>query len=525
MVCCVLCGVPFTRRHHVGWLAEFRAVWVRGYDFETVRLSGIGRWDYDPTEDEDEDDDEDDEDEEEEEEEEIDDESVQVGDGQLVPIHFTNRWNGLSGPGPRIRVQLDHSTPQCYRDGYQGWRGTFDRIPIPWGFVFHASCWAVLDKLFTPDLRHLFTACLSTPSYGVLQWGHNYQRLVPTVRRLSFDPSFEGSLSIRDVLYEELRSDPYYIQGVEVAIARAACLQNAVLSSRLDLDQESLSKDKFCHLPTDILEMIAILLPTSDIRSLRLASPVFATTDLSETFWVSRVKTGHGLDYLFEARDLPPKSCRTLYLSLTAWAPMIPGISNRKRVWKLAKDLQATLSQMTDVPCRGRPLGIWFEGKGIREREISWHTAERGIAQENDCFHEGCRPLRARALYFPQPLKVQRMSVSFVTVSAGKFISGLHFVNQDDLSHAIGYQHENAMIHIQPPTTQCIQGWELALDISGIKAISIIYEDGTSSAWAGDPSNIPRWRLIGDQCVSSIKAEFDVRISSPSFCGSVSNTL
>ncbi|KAF5002481.1 hypothetical protein FGRMN_306 [Fusarium graminum] len=498
------------------------AVWVRGYDFEHVRVSGVGRWDHELDEDEDDDEEEDEHDKEEEEEEEEaegDDLSVATGssrDGPVVSIDFTKRWDDPSGPGPRVRVHLQHKSPETFYDGNMAWSTYDEPVPVSWGFGFHASCWTLLNKPFTPDLRHPFAACLSMPSIGsvMLDWGHNYGGAAISVKGPCGE-SLETRLRAGGAAYEELRFDPYHIQGINNIITSAACLQNAALSSRLTFGGKSLGRDEFCHLPTDILDMIAILLPTSDIHALRLASPVFATMDLSGSFWASRFQPDNEFGYLFEAREHSPKSCRTLYLSLAVWAPIIPGLSNRKRIWTLARDLEAILSQMTDVPCMGLPLATWFEGKpkldqqDRREPELSWHTAERAIAKEDDYFQKGCRPLRARALCFSQPLKIQRMSVSFVTASSGKFVSGLLFIDQDGQPHAIGYQHEDAMIHVKSSTAQYMMGWELAFDISGIKAIAIIYENGKASAWAGDPSDLPRWRLIGNQCVSAIKAEFD----------------
>ncbi|KAH7216172.1 hypothetical protein DER44DRAFT_857092 [Fusarium oxysporum] len=75
-------------------------------------------------------------------------------------------------------------------------------------------------------------------------------------------------------------------------------------------------------------------------------------------------------------------------------------------------------------------------------------------------------------------------------------------------SHAAGYQHEDTMLHI-PLLDEPIRGWELAMELSGIKGIAAIQSDGTLTSWAGESPGLPRWRLKGAQGVSVVKAEFD----------------
>jgi hypothetical protein len=170
---------------------------------------------------------------------------------------------------------------------------------------------------------------------------------------------------------------------------------------------------------------------------------------------------------------------------------------------------------MEGVPCNGSPLKTWFEASmpsEPREGEgkLSWRTAARNINDPVEDFDHGCRVLRARALHFPQPFQVQHMSVSFVHTGSGTFISGLSFIDKAGQHYAIGYLHHDQSVSIPVSSTQCIQGWELALDRSGIKAIAVINEDGTRSSWAGEPGRLSRWHLAEAEGISAIKAEFDV---------------
>ncbi|RKK27943.1 hypothetical protein BFJ67_g15865 [Fusarium oxysporum f. sp. cepae] len=190
-------------------------------------------------------------------------------------------------------------------------------------------------------------------------------------------------------------------------------------------------------------------------------------------------------------------------------------MANRQRVWGLAKRLQATLTQLDGVSCQGSALGTWFEttpdgpDQNMPEAEASWHTASGAVASPGKSFFYGSRVLRARALYFPEPVKLRQMSVSFVDTAAGRFISGFNMIDEHDRSHALGYQHGNAMWRISLPLDEPIQGWELAMNLSGIKGIAAVQSDGKLTSWAGESAGLPRWRLKEAQGVSAVKAEFD----------------
>ncbi|EXK24901.1 hypothetical protein FOMG_18412 [Fusarium oxysporum f. sp. melonis 26406] len=101
------------------------------------------------------------------------------------------------------------------------------------------------------------------------------------------------------------------------------------------------------------------------------------------------------------------------------------------------------------------------------------------------------------------------MSVSFVDTAAGRFISGFDMIDEHDRSHALGYQHGNAMWRISLLPDEPIQGWELAMDLSGIKGIAAVQSDGKLTSWVGESAGLPRWRLKEAQGVSAVKAEFD----------------
>ncbi|KAF5603140.1 uncharacterized protein FSUBG_7363 [Fusarium subglutinans] len=476
---CIICGIPFTRSLNEAWIENVRAVWIEGTSWKRTAVSGVGRCgEYD------------------------DIPSV------IVPENFHSRHDSRSGSGPTIDVGLTPSDPTIFIDP--------EAADEAWGYGFHESCWSIFTKNYTPNLDNLFAVCLSMPTdaNSLIDWGHDYGG-ASKIEQMYDMPVRTSCFCSWTSVPPAMRSDPYYIPSLVKAIEGAVHLQTDVFMSRFEPTVQCLKSDAFSRLVPELLQAIVILLPTSDVRSVRLASPVFATLELAESFWASRFQPGHEFDYLPEVHDRPPESWMALYHSLNIWAREVPCLVNRRRVWGLAKRLQATLTQMVYVSCQGSPLSTCFEtlpgglGQNISENEVLWHTASRAVADPGKSFHYGSRVLRARALYFPEPVKLRQMSVSFVHTEGGSFISGLRLVDNDGRSHALGYQHEETMYHLLLPLDKPIQGWELAMDLCGVKGIAAVCSDGTLTGWAGESAGLPRWRLKGTQGLSAVKAEFD----------------
>ncbi|KAF5724136.1 hypothetical protein FMUND_1120 [Fusarium mundagurra] len=475
MIYCTLCGIQITGQPGETWLDEFRAIWVESDSVDNVAVSGVGRWSN----------------------------SVDEFLG-TAPVDPKKRYDDDAGPGTTIDVALTPNKPTIFTR-------SLDEEVSAWGYGFHASCWDIFTKYSTPNLGHLFAACLSMPTgqEAFLNWGHDYggaSILEKNFKVPTRDTRFPDPRTIPN----PFRSDPFHIPALARAIQQTTRLQNDVFLSRINFNAEALTKDPFFRLFPGILQSITVLLSTSEIHAVRLASPVFASLKLSERFWASRFQPGHEFEHIPEIIDHPPESWRAFYLSLQIWALDNPSMANRKRIWGLAKTLHGLLSQMEDAPCQGRPLQTWFETSADPDdTSACWHTAACASTQPNGSFVNGNRGLRARTLRFSQPLKVQRMSISFVNLPEGVFVSGLVLIDHNQEHHAIGYIHESNMVEIHLPIAQYIQGWELALHTSGIKAMALIYEDGALSSWAGEPAGIPRWRLAGPLSLSGIKAEFD----------------
>ena len=494
---CALCGIPISRQLHEPWLKEFRAgefaiasnypgranlclVWAEDHNWDDVKLSGVG----------------------------ICGEHDNVSDS-TVPIDPSKRYDDNLDQDALMDITLVGSNiveivyPVTDRYG----RGPFR------GWEFHASCWDLFNVGFTPNLRLLYAACLSMPvgRDNLMNWGHKYGGAATIAWDYNNLPVLGSQFSDYTSITQDFRSDPFHVPALAKAIERSTHLQNDTFLSRLSPNGLNLNGDEFRRLSPELLQIIVILLPTHDVHSLRLASPAFALLSLSERFWASRFREGNEFEYIFEPLHSPPESWRTLYLSLQNWACDNPSMANRKRVWALAKRLQNALCQLEGVPCDGIASWEWFESLRASEdpRQTPWLTAAQNIDDMKTTFSRGCRVLRARILHFSPPLEAQSMSVSFVHTTGGRFVSGLSFVDNGSKSHALGYIHRDSVL-IQIPTAQRIQGWELAFDTSGIKAIAVVTEDGSKSPWAGEPGNFPRWYLAEAEGISAIKAEFDV---------------
>ncbi|KAG7405862.1 hypothetical protein Forpe1208_v014225 [Fusarium oxysporum f. sp. rapae] len=261
-----------------------------------------------------------------------------------------------SGPGATIDVGLTPSDTTVCTDP--------DEADEPWGYGFHESCWSIFTKNYTPNLDVLFAACLSMPTGAntLLDWGHDYEGASKLEQKFDM-PVRTSCFRSLEAIPQVFRSDPYHVPGLVNAIEVAVRLQNDAFLSRLEPTVTSLKSDSFSLLVPELLQSIVILLPTSDVHSLRLASPVFAKLELPESFWASCFQPGHEFDYLPKVHDRPPQSRRALYHSFKIWARGIQSMANRQRVWGLglAKCPQAILTQLDGVSCQRCPLGTWFE--------------------------------------------------------------------------------------------------------------------------------------------------------------------
>uniref|UniRef100_A0A8H7N512 F-box domain-containing protein n=3 Tax=Bionectria ochroleuca TaxID=29856 RepID=A0A8H7N512_BIOOC len=487
---CALCGVFITAEAPQQWMKEFRAIYVQDDCWEVVRLSGVG---------------------------------LCRENGTVAPCGYKKRYDDrVLGPGDKISIELskltlDHvSGPD--QPGRRSRSSSVRSSGFYWGFGFHAACWDLLAACCKPSLRKLFLACLSTPigDDGILDWGHTYHgaasHTAPKPFRLK-------SLTWDAPLVEGLQADPFHVPAImDLIEGKITPMVDDALadhSCSLRLEDVGAGADDFYQLPTEFLENVVSLLPSQDVRALRIAAPSFALLELTEAFWQSRFN--HEYQYILEALEANPDSWEALYFSIRTLEHGSTSLKNRKRIWDLALKMKVLLSEVARDPCEGPPACSFLEPFEPVD-DNSWHKAARGVRTTSDPFYSGCRALRARAVTGNGPLSVRQLFVSLVQLGSGIFVSGLRFATKSRDDICIGYIHPDKEYALDfPPECEheslyTIAGWYLALDLSGIRAVAALMDNGKLSSWAGDPQGFPRWRLAGEGVwreFSGVKAEFD----------------
>lgn len=171
------------------------------------------------------------------------------------------------------------------------------------GFVLHDACWCLLQKAFEHDelpFERLLRVCQSLPfplRGNGLCWGHDYggvtsldnQNHYPWEDRLIEHPN-------RTNVHQLAKENPYDIpKFAEILLTPP--------QSPPDLGPKGPGRDCFAIFPWEILDAIAINLPTGDALGLRLASKAFLPLFTSQTFWASRFEAGGDRGFFFFSRN------------------------------------------------------------------------------------------------------------------------------------------------------------------------------------------------------------------------------
>ncbi|EQL02435.1 F-box domain-containing protein [Ophiocordyceps sinensis CO18] len=385
-----------------------------------------------------------------------------------------------------------------------------------WGYGFHAACWQLLVMAFKPSLRHLFHACLSTPLGfdGLLDWGHDYggaaeYQVKPCdcilVSRVKTACSSYG-----------LRSNP-----VDIPLLLRLFNTPDSVTRYGELDREShlsfaniySGRDPFRLLPLEILQFILTQLPSDSVCAARHSSRVLATTWLPESFWASRFAMDNEFPFVYETRRTKPSSWRCLYLGVKEAMSGCPNLKNRRRIWKLAGSLQKLLANMSLDECAGHPLFCYYDS-ATTQSSLPWLTAYRCLRGPQEYLTRGCRALRCRMANLRPSSCIIRVTVSFVELPDGTYVSGIRLEHDNGHDICLGYVDSPSStvssICLRHPTLG-VRGFHLALEPTGVKGIAALMGDGALSNWVGEHDGIPKWCLADGRggTVSSIKAEFD----------------
>ncbi|KAL8790504.1 MAG: hypothetical protein Q9195_006335 [Heterodermia aff. obscurata] len=249
------------------------------------------------------------------------------------------------------------------------------------------------------------------------------------------------------------------------------------------------SHDLFGVLPWEILEDIAIRLATRDALQLRHASASFLPLYISSAFWASRF-SADGERGLFFERNGPRDYLEwiTLY-KLSKLPSQIPALSNRHRVWNLAR----LVVNATQRYC-AESLPVTAKAECSREPSVRV-SCEAYLDDGNERLSHYYKPCRSFGTSVVT-LHVDLMQVGVTVINMGvcTYVAGLRFIAKDQPDIKVGYvaDREDQILTISE-----LRGFKVAKSASGIRALQIVGSDGESTKWAGDPAALPGFKIIG----------------------------
>ncbi|KAL6353634.1 hypothetical protein LRP88_14132 [Fusarium phalaenopsidis] len=344
------------------------------------------------------------------------------------------------------------------------------------------------------------------PIHGetILDWGHEYGGIVVGI---PYDESPPLLTYISRPSIPGYGRDPYTVYSIQRLFNSANIPKHMLIDIPARGSPVNPDGDVFRRLPNELLQAILVEL-REDVGSLRSGENTNSTISSKPC----------------DPAPTPGRSStwEKLYLALRY---MEPRLADRKRIWNLALELESLQNQVSGTACKGARLLTAFDtsknGRIKKNehthdwRKLDWHTAGINFCTEYELFYVGCRPWFARILRFRPRLRVRHLWVSFVCMSGRSFVSGFRFVKPNGKINCLGYINTDQEVKIcfsdgrhESPYT--ISGWQLAVERQGFRAVAVLTADGTMSCWAGEPDDVPRWRLRGlGKRISAVKAEFD----------------
>ncbi|KAG6355132.1 hypothetical protein INS49_004213 [Diaporthe citri] len=265
-----------------------------------------------------------------------------------------------------------------------------------YGFLFHESCWSVLERAFHPEpvpLGRLYEVCLSMPmplATKCINWGHDYGGLHYWQKKpyLPWDVIEEpGVYSMEDlVAYEPgdsearrewekqcelppkrqkdsdddsgddewteptlrvltVTSDPYHVKELRTILLEQP---KPPPMRRMPYFLPNATTDLFSRLPQELRAAIATHLSTADFFNGRLALRGLGDIFNSQQFWATRfLEDAAERSWIFESHQLFGHALDWHFLykrTSDTHLSQSGGIRNRRRVWELALRLKTILS-------------------------------------------------------------------------------------------------------------------------------------------------------------------------------------
>jgi hypothetical protein len=359
------------------------------------------------------------------------------------------------------------------------------------GFPLHDACWTILFEAVNPDpddiqrLADLFRSC-PMKGYGVWQLGHEYGGVNPYYQNpeLLFpgeDRSFASYPDPDSVVRTAVRCDP--IKLLDLDWLQQVGLQQFPKDESDLLMARSGYNDPFEKFPAEIICLILCQLPSRDVLSLKLASPVVSCTRLPGSFWKSRFYEGFECHYIFESRHQPQPDWRSLYFGISH-IQHDQGLINRRRIWNLAMYIKGLLSQMSSL--EGRPI-LSLTDSGSTTADSSWGFVTSRIPKGR--FDGGSKVLWTRALNLT--FACTRVYVSLITFAGLHYVSGISFQSKEMEQALIGYIHSRQVCIDLSSLGGCLAGFHVTFDSHGIRGLAAVSTVGKISSWAGCHESLP----------------------------------
>ncbi|KAI1394374.1 uncharacterized protein F4822DRAFT_439950 [Hypoxylon trugodes] len=370
-----------------------------------------------------------------------------------------------------------------------------------WGFPFHPDCWEMLSAACAVsgtrlDLKVIFDLWRSQPyKRDLLDWGHDYGGNWEDLEggHTVSEPSTDGILDI-------YTDSPFHIPTLrQLFTSEIVCepSRNRKVLTKVSLVCRH-EGDPFIRLPVEILHMILIPTDSRDVLNLRLASPVYATLVLPDSFWRSRFWQGREFEHIFEVNTLQISNggWRQLYERIKDLSAL-PSLTNRKIVWGLACRLRELIDRRLSVgPCYGTPQCTMFEPDGARHN-FGWRVASPYLSPPTEYFYRRSRSLYERVTTLPDIIK--RIFISTVGINSKIYISGLRFAGDNDTGYLLGFCSLDKEIEVTWETDQNLEalcGFHVAFDFKGIRGLRILSQTGEPSNWVGE------WRDTSQQVLT-----------------------
>jgi hypothetical protein len=190
-----------------------------------------------------------------------------------------------------------------------------------------------------------------------------------------------------------------------------------------------------------------------------------------------------------------------------------PGLKNRKRIWTLIEyivqliNLRSSDDDELAIPLNNLPDNestTVMATADIQRSDAPFFP--HSVVQVRGPIKEGCQALWTRCASVPADLTA--ICVSFFGLEDHGYISGLCFESKSGADSQLGYYSKDSMVRFK---VNHLNGFVLAIDSRGIRALQVVDGNGDRSRWAGVPKRAPvTERLHAIDSTEPIRVSIDV---------------